>query len=243
MTRLALLAAASLALSGPAAAHDIWLTPDPGGVLIHYGHPHQPELLSADKLMSLTAYEAAGTVALSAKIEPGSAPVLRAALAWDALVSATYDNGYWVRLPDGSYRNGSKRTMPQADRRVWSVKFAKAALGPPVPWDRVVGQPLEIVPLEAPATAKDKIRVRVLFEGKPLAGADVTATDGVTHSEAEQAHAITGADGVVTVLLRVAGPQVLGVAHHVAPSETPALAVADTYSATFAFTVADPKTN
>lgn len=243
MTRFALLAAASIALAGPAAAHDIWLTPGPGGVVIHYGHPHQSELPSADKLMSLIAYEPAGAVTLSPKAEPGPAPVLRAALAGDALVVATYDNGYWVRLPDGSYRNGSRRTLPGAEQSVWSVKFAKAALGPSAAWDRVVGQPLEIVPLEAPAAAKDKIQVRVLFEGNPLAGADVTATDGVTHSEAQSAHAATGADGVATVPLRVAGPQVLAVSHRVAPSETPALAIADTYSATFAFTVTDPKTN
>jgi nickel transport protein len=244
LRRLALPAATALALAAPAAAHDLWLTPGPGGVLLHYGHPHQPELPNAGKLASVIAYTPSGTIALAAKAEPGPAPTLRAALDGDALVAASYDNGYWVRLPDAGYRNVSKRMLPGAEKSTWSGKFAKAAIGPSAPWDRVVGQPLEIVPLEAPAAAKDRLRVRVLFEGRPLAGADVTATDGANvHGAADQARAATDAGGIAVVPLRAAGPQVLSVSHRVAPSQTPMLADADTYAATFAFTVSDPKTN
>ena len=100
------------------------------------------------------------------------------------------------------------------------------------------------MPLEAPASASGKIRVRVLFEGRPMAGADVIATDGANFkSEADQAHAKTDIDGVAVVPLRAVGPQVLGVSHRVAPSQTPTLADADSYAATFAFTVTDPKTD
>lgn len=245
MKLAALATTALLGLASPASAHDIWLTPGPsGGVLVHYGHPHEPEMPSADKLMSLSAYEPARVLPLTAKAEPGSAPVLKAAFEGEALVAASYDNGYWVRLEDGSYRNASKRMLPEARKSLWSVKFAKAALVPSAPWDRVVGQPLEIVPLEAPAAASGKIKVKVLFEGRPLAGASVVATDGANFkSEADQAQAATDAEGIAVVPLRAAGPQVLGVAHRVIPSQTPALADADTYSATFAFTVTDPKTN
>lgn len=241
MRRTALFAA-FLALAAPACAHDLWLDPAGNGVQVLYGHPHEPELPSAGKLMSLTATAPSGTVALKARLEPG--PALRAAHDGDALFAASYDNGYWVRLPDGSYRNASKRMLPQADKSLWSVKFAKAVAGPAAPWQQVVGQPLEIVPLEAPASASGKIRVRVLFEGRPLGGASVVATDGVNFkSEADQARATTDAEGVAVVVLRSAGPQVLGVSHRVTPSQTPALADSDSYGATLAFTVTDPKTN
>lgn len=50
--------------------------------------------------------------------------------------------------------------------------------GPAAPWQTVGGQPLKIGPLEEPASALGKIRVRVLFEGRPLGGASVVATDG-----------------------------------------------------------------
>lgn len=246
MRRTALLTTllALTALSAPAAAHDIWLDPAGNGVQVLYGHPHEPELPSAGKLMSLTAYEPSGAVTLAAQLEIGTRPALRAAHQGDALFAAAYDNGYWVRLPDGSYRNASKRMLPQADKSLWSVKFAKAVQGPGAPWQTVVGQPLEIVPLEEPAAASGRIRVRVLFEGRPLGGASVVATDGVSFkSEADQARARTDAEGVAVVPLRGAGPQVLGVAHRVTPSQTPTLADADSYGATLAFTVTDPKTN
>lgn len=243
MRQLTILAAL-LGLSGPAAAHDLWLDPTGSGVQILYGHPHEPELPSAGKLMSLTAYAPSGAVALEARLEAGPSPALRAAHDGDALFSAAYDNGYWVRLPDGSYRNASKRMLPQADKSLWSVKFAKAVQGPAAPWDKVVGQALEIVPLEAPTAASGRIRVRVLFEGRPLREASVVATDGATFASAsDQVRAVTDEAGVAVVPLRRAGPQVLGVSHRVAPSQTPALSDADSYGATLAFTISDPKTN
>ena len=235
---------ALLIFTAPAAAHDIWLDPAGNGVQVLYGHPHEPELPSAGKLMSLTAYEPSGTLALRAKLETGPTPALRAVHQGDALFAASYDNGYWVRLPDGTYRNASKRMLPQADKSLWSVKFAKAVSGSTAPWDRVVGQPLEIVPLEAPAAASSQIRVRVLFEGRPLGGASVVATDGVNFkSEADQARVRTNVEGVAVVPLRSAGPQVLSVSHRMIPSQTPDLSDSDSYGATFAFTVTDPKTN
>nr|WP_286134239.1 DUF4198 domain-containing protein [Methylobacterium sp. Leaf123] len=98
--------------------------------------------------------------------------------------------------------------------------------------------------MEDPAAASGQIRVRVLFEGRPLDGASVVATDGVNFkSEADQARATTDAQGVAVVSLRSAGPQVLAVAHRVTPSQTPTLADADSYGATFAFTLTDPKSN
>jgi hypothetical protein len=117
MIRIARLAAASVALAGPAAAHDLWLSPGPGSVMVQYGHPHAPEMPAARKLASLIAYEPSRTVGLTAQEEAGSVPVLRATLNGDALVAAAYDNGYWVRLTDGSYRNASKRMARRASGR------------------------------------------------------------------------------------------------------------------------------
>ena len=73
MRHALLLAAATLALSGTARAHDIWLSPGQGVVHLHYGHPNEPETASADKLMSLTAYAPGGSVTLAAKPGPGGA--------------------------------------------------------------------------------------------------------------------------------------------------------------------------
>ncbi|WP_336487388.1 DUF4198 domain-containing protein [Methylobacterium nigriterrae] len=238
----ALLAAGLLALSPAGArAHDLWLTPAPGGVAVHLGHAHEPALPAADKLVHLSALTVSGSAALSARAEPG-AGVLTAALpsGGDALVSGAYDNGFWVRLRGGGERNADRRSAPDAERSQWSMKFAKAVLGPDAPWDRVLGQTLEIVPLEAPAAATGAIRVRVLFEGRPVAGAEIEAASGDT---AEETRATTDAEGIARVPLARAGQQILAVDRRVRPSRTPALADADSYSATLAFTTAEPRTN
>ena len=44
-----------------------------------------------------------------------------------------------MRLPSGDYLNASKRMLPQAEKGMWSVKFAKAMLGPTAPWEKVIG--------------------------------------------------------------------------------------------------------
>ncbi|GJE46562.1 hypothetical protein AEGHOMDF_5768 [Methylobacterium soli] len=120
------------------------------------------------------------------------------------------------------------------------MKFAKVVLGPEAPWDRVLGQTLEIVPLEAPTRAAAALRVRVLFEGRPVAGAEIAVTSG----EAAEATRVTAdAEGVAQVPLAQAGQQILAVGHRVKPSRTPALADADSYTASLAFTTAESRTN
>ena len=238
----ALAATGLLALSlAPGQAHDLWLTPAPGGVAVHLGHVHEPTPPSADKLVHLGALTARGTATLTARAEAG-APVLTAAVAGpgDALVSATYDSGFWVRTRAGAWRNADRRAVPDAERSQWSMKFAKVVLGPEAPWDRVLGQTLEIVPLEAPTRAAEAVRVRVLFEGRPVAGAEIAVTSG---EAADPLRVATGADGEARVPLARAGQQILAVGHRVKPSRTPALADADSYTATLAFTVAEPRTN
>ena len=236
---LARLAFALALAAGSAEAHDLWLTPTPGGVAVHLGHAHEPALPSADKLVGLSALTGGGATALSARAD---GTVLSAALpeeARGALVFAAYDNGFWVRLREGGERNADRRAVPDARRSLWSMKFAKAVLGPDAPWERVLGQTLEIVPLEAPGADAGSIRVRVLFEGRPLAGAGIAAASG----EAPEVRVATDAAGEARVPLAQGGQQVLAVAHRVTPSRTPALADADAYGATLAFTRAEPRTN
>lgn len=244
MKRFGLLSASLLLLGAPAAAHELWLTPGgTGGVHVHFGHPDEPSPPSAEKLVTLSAIGVGAKTELTAAPVAG-APVLRAALPeGGSLVAASYDNGYWVRLADGRYRNASKRLLPQGEKSQWSIKFAKATIGPDAPWDRIVGHSLEIVPLEAPDKAAGRLRVRVLFEGRPLAGAHVSAGDGRHAGQAaDLAGTRTDAEGIATVPLKPAGPQLLSVSRRVSPSQTPALADSDSYAATFGFTLVDAKT-
>ncbi|MEO0600226.1 MAG: DUF4198 domain-containing protein, partial [Myxococcota bacterium] len=67
-------------------------------------------------------------------------------------------------------------------------------------WDRVVGQPLELVPLDRPGSVAT-MRVRLLAEGMPVTGAKVRAYPYGGHSEKHTVSALTDEDGVATLRL------------------------------------------
>ena len=73
---------------------------------------------------------------------------------------------------------------------------------------RAVGLPLEIVPIDSPLGAKvgQSIRVRLLWQGKPMANAAVGL---MVEPSADRHFAITDANGVATVKLEAAGRAVL----------------------------------
>ena len=232
-------------------AHDVWLTV--GGkasnrrAVVNYGHPDDPPPAVADKIVDLVAINAKRRVSLLAGIEPksekGILVVETKPFADDThmLLAARYDNGFWVKLPDGSYRNATRRLVPDAADSMWSVKFAKALTGSGAPWDTVLGQELEIVPLSDPAKTGigQTLHLKVLFHGKPLAGAEVERGDGVTAvAEKDIPRFSTDADGVAAVPLVKAGPHLLVIDHKVTPSASPDQANADLYNATLWFNVA-----
>jgi hypothetical protein len=110
--------------------------------------------------------------------------------------------------------------------------------GPGAPWDTALGHELEIVPLTDPAAARvgESLRVRVLFRGQPLAGAEVERGDGVTPmKEADIPRFKSDGDGIATIPIVKWGPTVLAVDHRVTPSGTPDIAAADLFNCTFAF--------
>jgi uncharacterized GH25 family protein len=241
---------AAMAVTGSVHAHDLWLTPEGGSnarrVVVNYGHPRDRPPTAADKILDLVAITGDQRVSLLdglALVSVRGAPVVQSRTFADAgrtLLAARYDNGYWVKISDNLYRNVSKRMAPNAIDSLWSAKFAKSVTGAGAPWNTVLGHELELVPLADPATVRprENLRVRVLFRGQPLAGAEVERGDGLTpFKEGELPRFKTDAEGVATIPLPKAGPVLLAIDHRVAPSETPALAAADLYNATFWFAV------
>lgn len=156
------------------------------------------------------------------------------------LLAARYDNGFWIKTADGQYRNVTRRLVPDAADSMWSSKFAKAITGPDAPWQTVLGHDLEIVPLSDPAALKpgQTLRLRIMFHGKPLAGAQVERGDGVTAvPEQDIPRFVSDSDGNASVPIVTAGPQLLVIDHRVTPSATPDQANADFFNATLWFTV------
>ena len=130
--------------------------------------------------------------------------------------------------------------MPDATESLWSGKFAKALSGSDAPWQKVLGHDLEIIPLSDPVKAKpgQTLRLRVLFHGKPLAGAEVERGDGVTAVPEKDIPRFTSdGEGVAVVPIVNPGPQLLVIDHRVVPSATPDQANADLFNATLWFSV------
>lgn len=102
------------------------------------------------------------------------------------------------------------------------------------------------MPLSDPKKVKpgQTLRLKVLFEGKPLAGAEVERGDGFTVvTEKDIPRFKTDADGIASVPLVKTGPYLLVIDHRVSPSATPDQANADMYNATLWFTVDGKRTD
>jgi uncharacterized GH25 family protein len=79
---------------------------------------------------------------------------------------------------------------------------------------RFLGQRLEVVPLSNPYTLKigDMLKTRILFEGRPLAGAKVFA-NSKNHDEIKEHDAMTDKDGVVSFVLDRPGQWLIRLVH------------------------------
>ena len=254
LLRPVLAAALVLGASRPGNAQELWLTLSTADsvpqVRVNYGHASKREAPDPAQLIDLVALTQDGSASLRGSLKPAPPEVPPALLAPLAskpgrtLLAATYDGGYWTTLRDGTRLKASRRLVPEARSGLWSVKYAKAAFGPGAPWLRVVGHTLEIVPVEVPGPTAGAIRVRVLFRGAPLPGADLYYGDsGMEPERAGTPAYATDQDGIATVPIRKAGSQVLTVTQRVSPSATPTLADEDVYTATFAFRLDEPSVN
>jgi uncharacterized GH25 family protein len=233
---------------GTSSAHDVWLTTAGGAnarrVIVNYGHPGDRPPALADKVVDLFAIGKERQTALldGLAVARVHGAVVAASRPFvddrRMLLAARYDNGFWVKVDEKTYRNATRRLVPQAQDSLWSGKFAKAVTGAGAPWDRILGHEIEIVPLGNPAALAPgaRLRVRVLFRGQPLVGALVERGDGTTRMREDDIPKFkTDAEGVATIPLQRSGPTLLVVDHRVTPSATPGQASVDLYTATFWF--------
>jgi len=191
MKTLICITAIALGLSC-ARAHDFALTPgigEKGRIAVSglYGHPGAWEQPDKRRLVALDIHAVGENTPVSIldSVKPSTAGNLKLIASGDApsktgsvIVSATYDNGFWVSTGEDQYFNTTKKMAPTGREIVRSshnTKFAKLLLGEGDGFDRSAGQRLEIIALNDPAELADgdQLAIRVLFDGEPLAGAEV----------------------------------------------------------------------
>lgn len=206
--------------SATAQAHGIWFAERSGQLAMIYGHGAEDldMIRRHDKVKDVAGYDAAGApVAVS--LRKTDHLLLVEAKPLPAVITGVIDNGYWSKGPDGKWVNKGRDEVPGAEESGRYLKYAvllreslKAPLQP------LPGQVLQIVPLKAalPQHKDESMTVRVLFNGKPVAGAKVTR-DYVTDPEARPL--VTGRDGTVTLRVRNDGLNVITAAYDAPPDD------------------------
>lgn len=167
------LALTALLLPAAASAHDLWLERDGAGLALRSGHRGgallaiEPAKVKAARCLEGGAWRDLLAGAAFAATEARFAGRCAAA-------SAFLDGGAWSLTPDGEV-NRPRTEVAQAVRAWASRQFAKwidarspAAAAP-------LGDELELVPASDLSRARqgDKITLRVLSSGRPVAGAVV----------------------------------------------------------------------
>lgn len=230
--------AAALVASTAASAHSIWFAQRAGDLALVYGHGAEDlsVIKRFDKLTAVGGADAAGRpVAVSwrwtdhlAFVNLENAPTV---------VATTMDNGLWTQGPDGQWHNQGKDEVPGARQSGRYLKYAthlrvlpKAEVKP------FAGLAFQIVPVGSafPQRMGEPLKVRVLMDGKPAAGAKVWA-DGVNDPDAKPMR--TGKDGTLSLKVRNQGLNVIR-AEFDAPPPDVAKADKTEHSATLSFVLA-----
>jgi nickel transport protein len=124
-------------------------------------------------------------------------------------VAAVLDNGIWSRTPEGEWVKKGRDEVKNATLSEKTIKYAVHINGPlSTALPTLERHTLQVVPVEPtlPALLGQPLKLRVLFQGKPVAGARVLH-DFVNDPDGKPAK--TAADGTVTIKVRNQGLNVV----------------------------------
>ena len=148
-------------------------------------------------------------------------------------VAAVLFNGIWSKTPDGEWVKKGRDEMPSSTLSEKNYKYAVHIAGPlTTPLPPLPGQTLQIVPVTTiPEKMDAPLKLRVLFQGKPVAGAQVLR-DFINDPDAKPLK--TAQDGTVSIKVRNQGLNVIQ-AVFTGPSDEPTKADRMEYTATLSF--------
>jgi nickel transport protein len=240
MKRSTKLLAAALAVAGTIAAsttqaHGIWFAQRATQLAMIYG-VGADDLDAVKRLplvTSIGAYDSAGET-VPTRLEVAGPLLLVDTTEQPAIVAAVLNNGIWSKTPDGKWHKKGKDEVPDAVVAERTYKYGvhlRAPLKGAVPL--LPAQRLQIVPVNMPIPQAmgEPLKLRVLFDGKPVAGASVLH-DLVNDPDGEPAK--TAADGTVTIKVRNQGMNVIAAVFE-GPSEEPAKTLRTEHLATLSF--------
>lgn len=201
---LVFMAAWIIGMPGSAAAHEFWIEAKGQELFLVFGHGSSRAEFELGNVKAVWALEKSG-IKVSLGTERKDKAVALKLTGEAAVVYAEVDNGYWCKTIYG-WKNVGKTKATRVVEAVRSVNYAKRLLsGGEVLSRPLEGVALDMVPVEDPFQLKEgqELTIRVLFQGKPIQGAEVTGFD---HHKIGR----TDSDGVVRVPLS-SGTQILAV--------------------------------
>lgn len=166
---------AALAMAAAATnAHTVWLEPVEGANgdyrLLFGGHAGKIESYKPEKLRTLDAVDASGKkLAVTSTVV---ADIVRVHVEGKpAMLAMHFDNGIYSRTASGPSVEKPMNEVPGAVRGSNALKYHKTIVAWAPLVTKPIGQPFEVVPLDStPPLAGKSVRVKVLANGKPVAG-------------------------------------------------------------------------
>ncbi|WP_443478608.1 DUF4198 domain-containing protein [Novosphingobium aerophilum] len=218
---IALALAASVATILPAQAHGIWFAQRARQLALVYG-VGADDLDAVARESKLTLVKGYDEDWLDVNVrlrDAGAIPVVDSDEPV-AAVAAVMDYGIWTKDAAGEFHNKGRDEVPGATLSEHNWKYAVHLTRMPtrqVPL--LAGQTLQLVPVgtDIPQKMGQPMKVRVYFEGKPVAGAQVM-TDYV--NDPDEVPVKTDGEGYATIRLRNQGINVL-MAIFVSPTDNP----------------------
>ncbi|HEY5756422.1 MAG TPA: DUF4198 domain-containing protein [Steroidobacter sp.] len=188
-----ILAATLTCCASAATAHTVWLEASPQSKsdyrVLFGGHAGKLETYQPAKIKQIEAVDQQGKK-LNVKEDITADGVRLHVDGSPALISMHFDNGIHSRPATGPSVEKPMNEVPGATRATYAVKYHKTVVDWAPLVTKTIGQPFEVVPLSAqPPVADQPFRIRVLQDGKPVAGVKLghgeegTATDPVTDAE------------------------------------------------------------
>ncbi len=198
-----LMAAGLVMVPGLAGAHEFWIEAKGQELLLVFGHGANRADFDVNNVKAVGALDRSGA-AIPVATEKREKAVALKVSGEAALVHAEVDNGYWCKTIYG-WKNVGKTKASRVVEAIRSMNYAKSLLsGGDVATRPVPGLALDIVPRADPfqMRAGETLALQVLFQGRPLPGAEVTGSD-------HQKVGTTDPQGLVEVTLSEGGQLVV----------------------------------
>ena len=204
-----ILALSLLGAMQQASAHGLWTEERRGNIEVVYGHGAEDNKFKAEKVSGAWAYDAGGKM-IPVTVERLADHARLVPLSKPAVMSVALNNGMWSQTADKKWTNEGRTKVPGAVTALQTFKYSLAIYQPGVKLPPLKNLRLVIVPQADPLSVGPgkPLPVKVLLDGKPLAGAKLI---GDYRSQPDEVSATTDAEGRATVVVRNEGLNIIAV--------------------------------